>query len=285
MIRFVPIVLAVMALALPQAAQAKRGGGFFGAVSVTHEQVLRPVMQVDADNSLCHLIDRRRLFDMLGLWMTSEGYVLGEVGCTGTSYAPFAASIADMKAQGALPADLPESPRFTPQDYLEGFGLWGIVGGLLAIALLGRGLSGRKRKLRQEILTLEDGPAFRMIDVMCHAAIADGKIDDAEVAYIRDVARELTGLDYSDAHIRETIRRADRLKRPEHLAAFAKGLTLQQRHLILQAALSVVAADGHMDRRENRFIGLLVKGFGLARDDLDQALRILASRRATAAPA
>jgi tellurite resistance protein len=193
--------------------------------------------------------------------------------------------LAVLKAAGSFPADLPDTPVFAPRDYAEGFGLWGLLAGLLSVFFVRRRLSGRKRKIRQAILTLEDSPAFRMIDVMCHAAIADGRIDPREVAYIQEVARELTGLDYSEAHIRETIARADRLSRPEHLASFAKGLTLSQRHLILQAALSVVAADGQMEKRENRFIGLLLAGFRLTKDDLDQALRILASRRANAAPA
>ncbi|MEM9796166.1 MAG: DUF533 domain-containing protein [Pseudomonadota bacterium] len=280
MTRFLPIVIAALLLLLP-ASQADAGK--MGLPRVRTAETLHLVSSGDI-MSVCHLV-KRRTVAFLGVSIESKGYVLSDNRCEGESYFSLAQPIEQLIADGYVPAATPTEPTFSPRELLEGYSLWP----LLALLVLGIGAAAMMRKkrrdIRMQILSLEDGPVFRMIDMMCHAAIADGRIDPAEVDFIRGLARELTGLDYQDAHITEAIERADKFTKPADFKDVARGLNHRQRHMILDAALSVVAADGEMSKKEKVFIGAMTTAFGLTTEDVEHTLNRFVIRRGGGAPA
>ncbi len=250
------------------------------------EQELWPVASVVDGSGLtvCHLVEERSIA-YVPYWITSQGYVLSDTGCADGSYRTFTAPISELKGAGLLPADMPETPSFTTVERLKGHAALVIGGVLAAFGGIATAMRGRRRSVRLEILGIEDGPVFKMIDAMCHAAKADGHCDPAEVAYIRDVARELTQLDFQDEHLEAVIERADKLGHAKDFQQFGKGLTPSQKSMILEGVLSVVLADGEMDRREKVFLDRMVIGIGLTQPDTDAAIQRVLSRRAAAVPA
>ena len=283
---------ALLLPALGTDAEARRGG----SVRIDTEQRLYPVSAtripdaagLGAMATLCHMVEIRSLWGILGIWAAPEAYVLSGSGCAGDAYWTLPAPVDEMAATGLLVDTVPEAPGYLAMPlgaWRDGFGAWGLVGSVVAIGAAAAGLRGRRRRLRLEILGLEDGPAFRLIDMMCHAAIVDGDIDDAEVAHIRDVARDVAQRNYTDAHIREAILRADKLSRTQHFAKVGRTLTEAQRRLVLQCVLSVVAADGRMTVAEQRFVGALMGGFALEKAALDDAMARAVTPRSGAAPA
>ncbi|MEL6586379.1 MAG: TerB family tellurite resistance protein [Pseudomonadota bacterium] len=283
LIRTIPLFLTfVLALvAAPTEVLAKRGG-----ISIVQESRLLPVAPVPgADGDwICHLVDRTSLA-FVPLWTSPGPYVYGAERCDAPGYAAMIAPVPSLKAMGAFPLHVPDTPTLTPLQIAEGFA--GLIA--LGLGLLFGGLKfamrAKRRDIRLQILGIGDGPVFQMIDVMCHAALADGKTDPSEVTAIRELARNLTGLDFQDLHITEMVSRADRLTKPRDFVQFGRGLDAQQRLTILDGALSVILADGTLSPPEEEFLKNLTLGMKLPGQDVVGAVEAMLSRRSGAVPA
>ncbi|MEL6531964.1 MAG: DUF533 domain-containing protein [Pseudomonadota bacterium] len=225
------------------------------------------------DVALCRLYKETSVFG-IPVWLSAQAYVLSTSECTGVSYFDDPQLISQALSDGRIAASVADQPAFTilerVQRHPASFGLALLV--LLNIAWRLRGKRPSRLEQRLEVLGLQEGPVFRFIDVMLHAAKADGTTQPEEVAYIRQKATDLTQLEYSDEHIAWAIDRTEKLNSPRDFRIFGQGLTPDQSRVVLRAALAVVAADGTMTRAERKFISQLATGLSL---DLDMIEKIM----------
>ncbi|MDB2407990.1 hypothetical protein N9W17_05690 [Jannaschia sp.] len=232
--------------------------------------------------ALCRVIETRRV-GMVPYWISSPGYVLSDAPCNeARKWAP-PIPVAVLKAEGQIDAAVPDVPRLSAAERAWGhLGLLLVIGFALA-TLTGALMRWRMRRVRMEILGLKDGPVFLMIDAMCHAAAVDP--DPAAIAHIRDLARELTDLDYTSAHIEAVIDRTEGLRKPGDFHRFGVTLNARQKAMLLEGVLSVVMADGRLRETEGRFCRNMVRGLRLPRSEAWAARSRVLTRRAAAAPA
>ena len=288
MLRFALPVLGLLAFAIPEPAEARGIPIVRGTEEAMSFVATMPAgAQGGKPLALCHYFETNTLY-WLSYWISSNGYVLSDSDCQGQTYIDDPALIAQAFASGAL-AGIPQQPSFTLRQRAEGH-VWFGIGALLLLAVFVRraiasgARPNRRSKMeeRMEVLGLPDGPVFRFIDAMLHAANADGRADPAEIAYIREKATEIAQLDYSNEHIEWAISNTDRLKSARDFARFGTDLTEPQARMVLRAALAVVAADGYMSRPERKFIAQLTTALDLEEGEVN---RILATPEPDALPA
>ena len=276
MVRWLIITLALVVLG-PQAAQAR------GIVIVRGEvQNLAHVADttIPAPNggtfALCHRYTTNTVY-WIAFSSSSEGYVLSDFRCDGSFYYDNPEMIAAGFANGQIPAGVPQTPRFTPLQIATGFTWLLGLGALILFSIVMGAASARRYKTRSaermEVLGLEDGPTFRFIDAMLHAANADGRAQPEEIAYIKATATDVAGLAYTDEHIEWAITHTDRFKHKRDFRRFGKGLNKDQKRAVLRGALAVVASDFHMSQSEKDFINGLTDGLGLGQRDVQEILQ------------
>lgn len=262
-------------------AQAKRGGGVWG----TSEQMslIAPTdIQDDTQQklALCHLTRKTHVL-FAGVWRSSIGYVLAPNNCDSDSYYNLTAErLALGKVMGDFPSDLPDQPVMSSNDIFSGF--WGLGAIVILLAIAGikaAGRSARKSKRHAEIGSLPPA-ALQVMDAMCHAAKADGKLDDAEVAMMADIAKQITGTTFDKARIRRMFEMAEAKPTDAQFAAFSRGLTADQRRMVLQATLMVVGSDGHMDQSERAFVQKLAQGLSINIDEVKAMLHAMVTKPA-----
>lgn len=275
-LRSLLVALSLGAMALPQAAAAKGipivRGETQHLAYVAETTIPAPTGGTFA---LCHHYTSHSLY-WVNAWSTSTGYVLSDVGCEETGYFDMPDVIAAGFADGQI-TGVPQSPSFTALQIANGF-TWPLIAGVVLIGIGLMRLRSQKRYKsqsaeRMEVLGLEEGPMFRFIDAMLHAANADGQAQQEEIAYIRAKATEVTGLAYTDEHIEWAITHTDKFKRKHEFKQFGLGLNVEQRRVVLRAALAVVASDSHMSQPEKDFISGLTSGLGLGQGDLQAILQ------------
>ncbi|PWJ22249.1 TerB family tellurite resistance protein [Jannaschia seohaensis] len=236
------------------------------------------------DLSLCRVVETRRI-GLVPYRRAALGYALSDTRCEGGQSWALTVPVATLRAEGHVEAWVPDAPRLSLGETVRGH--LGLLA-LLAVCLASVGLAvmrWRIRLVRMEILGLRDGPVFRMIDAMCHAAAASDRSGPDAVEHIRDLACELTGMDYTTAHIEAVIARADRLQKAGDHHRFGVGLSARQKTMLLEGVLSVVMADGRLSMAESRFCADLARGLGLARAEAWAARSRVLRRRAGVAPA
>ena len=284
MVRWFIMVLALCVLGVPQAAQARGIPIVRGEVqSLAHVADTTIPAPNGAKFALCHFYTTQTVY-WLAFWSSSTGYVLSDAGCTGTAYYANPEMIAAGFANGQIPADVPRTARFTPVQIATGF-TWPLaIGALILIVVLIAATSARRYKTRSgermEVLGLQDGPTFRFIDAMLHAANADGQAQPEEIAYIKATATDVTGLAYTDEHIEWAITHTDQFKHKRDFRRFGNGLNKDQKRAVLRGALAVVASDFQMSQPERVFVNRLADGLGLGQGDVQEILQ-----SAPAAPA
>ncbi|WP_170762240.1 DUF533 domain-containing protein [Ruegeria lacuscaerulensis] len=262
-------------------AQARRGGGVWG----TAEQMSLIAQTEIEDNAgqklaLCHLTKKTHVI-FAGIWRSSKGYVLAPNGCDSDSYYNLTAEKLELgKALGDFPSDLPEQPVMSTADMLSGF--WGL--GAIAVLLILAGIktAGRSARKRQRHAEFGGVPpaALQVMDAMCHAAKADGKLDASEVAIMADIAKQITGATFEEARIRRMFEMAEANPTDAQFIAFGRGLTTDQKRMVLQATLMVVGADGHLDQKESVFVQKLARGLLIHPDEVKAMFQSLTAKSA-----
>ncbi|MBF9035306.1 DUF533 domain-containing protein [Rhodobacterales bacterium HKCCE2091] len=279
--RFLVPVAAALAVLLPSAASAARIP--IPRVIEEHLDLVSPTLITGFDGkplALCHYYETQTVFS-IGLWMSSNGYVLSDSDCEGAGYIDDPALIAQAFEDGRIPGDVPATPAFTPVQYVKGFALIGVAIALVLLRILtsmrNRATAVRPARRtredeRREVLGIENTAVFRVVDAMLHAAKADGRAQPEEIAYIRAKATELAQLDYTDEHVTWALKHTEKLRKPSDFKRFGHGITPEQARVVLRAALAVVAADGKMTKPERRYISQLSVGLDLGPDEIDHIL-------------
>ncbi|KIC40056.1 hypothetical protein RA27_14525 [Ruegeria sp. ANG-R] len=246
-------------------AHAKRAGGVWG----TSEQMsLVAETQITNDQgqtlSLCHLTEKTHIL-FAGVWRSSMGYALATNKCDADSYyAVNAEQLTLGQAIGEYPNDLPTQPAMSFGDMISGF--WGLCALVLLFALAGikwAGQSARTSKRRAEMRGAAPA-AVKAIDAMCHAAKADGRLDDSEIALMSDIAKQMTGETFDEARIRRMYDLAEAKPTEHQFASFGSGLSPDQKRMVLQAVLMIIGSDGDLDKRETDFVQKLAHGLKIS---------------------
>jgi hypothetical protein len=215
------------------------------------------------DLSLC-LMTQTFGIASFSFWRQTQGYVLSDQACSGAYY--FA--INEMRLTrafdtGLIPQETKRKPAMTAGQFLGGFyGLFLTVGFACAISFAPL-LIRRRRNLPGR--GLDDASSFhrRLLEIMCHAAVADSHVAAAEVKLIRMTAYSYTRKDFSDYEIEQIIKSCSNELSFEQFQAFGEGLTEEDKITAVEAALAVVAADNRILAAETWFIKGLTTGLGI----------------------
>ena len=177
----------------------------------------------------------------------------------------------------ALAQEAWHSPRFGSlpiqiTDWLaQAYVLPTIIGTLVLIAaalLIWQRMRIARREIRRRITGLKNGPRFRAFDAMVHAVWRNRRIDEDRLRRAHGIARDMTDMDFTIAHIREAAMRADRLILPTNFLWMREGLEQPEKLVIFNATVSVLLADGPLTRADRGFLRALTRGLGLGRREL-----------------
>jgi len=223
--------------------------------------------------SLCHLTTKKHVLG-IGIWRSSDGYALSAEKCEGEQYIPFTeAQFGQAQQLGLIEANQPSKPVMTMNMIMSGFAGSALIGLLLVFALFKYISSQRRKRMRRK--EMGDTSSFHktVLDVMCHAALSDGTVDNAEVTLIQKVALDLTGRDFKLDEIENLVRSCDKTLTPAQYKAYGKGLDATQRVTVMRAALMVVSADNDWAKAEKKFVSGLATGLGISNEMLEKIIR------------
>ncbi len=126
----------------------------------------------------------------------------------------------------------------------------------------------KRRMLRQRITGLANGPRFRAVDAMLHAAWKSGRIDEERLRRAHGIARDMTEMEFTMPQMREAASRTDRLILPTNFLWMREGVGTEEKLVIFNATVSVLLADGPLSRMDRGFLRALTRGLGLRSRDL-----------------
>jgi uncharacterized tellurite resistance protein B-like protein len=182
----------------------------------------------------------------------------------------------DLQAAGMIPADLPAVPKMALTDLIAGHA-WIILG---AFGLMMRGMamigSGRPRKRKAPA---PDALAIHSLVAMSQVAVADGRIDDAEIRQISSILTRLTGKGYSMAQVSQLL--AQLSPSPSDMAQVGQDLSDADRQIVLEAALNIAVADGEIHPSEYAVVSDLAQRMRIGSDQFRSALNRIAAHLQT----
>lgn len=274
------IVAATAALALTASsdeAQARRGGGAIWMESQQLHFVAPTNISSGNGNAmaLCHLSTKHHIFQ-IGFWRSMNGYALSYDGCNGERFVPVdTARLERMIAAGDVPAGLPAEPKMQTAQLVTGFAGSAALGATFGLFGLLKMLRAAGRRRRRNAMTGAGGFAQRVLDVMCHAAKADGVVDPEEVKLIAFASEKLTGSAYSPDQIEQLIGMAGTKVSDDDFKAFGEGLDARQRETLMRGALMVTVSDGTISHSEKGFLARLAASLGISALEMQGMLRSL----------
>ncbi|MCL6282879.1 TerB family tellurite resistance protein [Ruegeria sp. 2012CJ41-6] len=276
--RFLTLLATAITLTLitTEDAEARRGGtsGYsesLGLVSDTN------IVNDGVAYSLCHLTKTHNVI-FANVWRTSKGYVLAADRCEAERFYPISEEqVIAAQVVGEIPDTVPSVARLNMNEILSGF--WGLaaIGGLLVLAGFKMADRAARTRRRQGEMTGAAPVAIKIADAMCHAAKADGSLDEEEIKIIADITEKMTGAAFDRARIQRMYELAEAKPTDAQFASFGKGLPLDQRRLVMQATLMIVAADGNIDRQENAFVQKLARGLSLDANEVQGMFRSISA--------
>ncbi len=222
--------------------------------------------------ALCQLVTTSsKMF--INFWRSVESYALATNNCVSNEYVALSAE--DMAAgieQGVFPADIPIEPKLSVSNMLSG--MWGIGLGIGFLGFFGVQSmnTGRRRKDRHALMANANPAAVAILDAMCHAAKADGNIDDAEIADIIEIAREVTSEEFDAETVRRMIELAEDDVDEAACKKLIKPVAAEHRSLLMRAVLTVVAADGSLAGKEQQYVGNLMKAMKMSAEEVNTML-------------
>ena len=261
---------AAVSLLSADPAEARRGGG-----SSSQKMLFVADTEIVIDgkpHTLCHLVEDSGVL-FVPLFRTLEGYALAENRCdTDSYYAMEPADIADAKAQGLIPADVPDEPVLSLAQKASGFWGWAIILGFVGFAGMGA-LKTRKRRAERQGLMGDIPPsAMAILDAMCHAAKADGHIADEEVREIAEIAERMTGQRFDPADVRRMADLAEADPSDKDVKRLTAKLMPDEQGLLMKAVLTVVASDGQLAGKEQALVGKLAGAMKMSGEQVSALL-------------
>jgi tellurite resistance protein len=201
-------------------------------------------------------------------------YALSKENCTGKAYRPLSPAAFDQaQAAGALPADLPATPRMAPPRLVAGHAGPIVLAGVSFFAVLAWLIHGRLGRGRRH--RVSDTLAINALAAMSHVAISDGDVDDREVAHIAGVLTGLTGHRYPPTRVRDMIYQVQ-----SHIGdidALGDGLSEDECRIVMESALRVAVADGRIHPSAYQQISKIAHRLRIGGADFRDALARIAA--------
>jgi tellurite resistance protein len=263
--KFIPTTALIVGLTVASSAQA--GVGRWGADLRFVADTTIPQSGGTGTLSVCHLIDFAYFF-FIPVYTTIQGYALSSDGCTGKNFRGVTSeNFAALQLSGLVPADLPATAAPNLTSLIWGHAL--IVAtalGLLFRAL--RAVSGRARRPRK--LRTPDMLAIHSLVAMSQVAIADGRLDDAEVHHIANILTRLTGKTYAPQQVIDMLSKLN--PSPSDIEQVGQDLSDKDRQIVLEAALNIAVADGEIHPHEYAVVSELAQQMRIGADQFRSAL-------------
>ncbi|MCF2869575.1 TerB family tellurite resistance protein [Octadecabacter sp. G9-8] len=219
----------------------------------------------DGTMALCHLVD---FMDVLfvPVYTTVNNYALSNSGCTGDMYRDLsAAQFTELQTAGLIPADLPATPAVSPVMRAWGHA-WLILGAIGVLKTAYIALRGKKKRKTGT----PDMLAIHSLVAMSQVAVADGRIDDAEVHQIASILTRLTGQAYAPSQVMDLLSRLN--PSASDLDQIGQDLSEKDRQIVLEAALNIAVADGEIHPNEYAVVSELAQRMRIGADQFRSAL-------------
>jgi len=263
---------------LASGADARRGGGYG-----TNENLSFVASTSEFNNgsplSLCHLTKTVHVM-FLNFYRSVEGYGLAENGCDTESFFQLDdEDIRQLRQAGSIPKTVPDLPKLGTADLVKGFWGWLVViagVGALVLAQVKR----KQRKAQREQLMGQVDPRQRaIIDLICHAAKADGTIDKNEVVAIQNIAKTNLNIVLDFARVEQIATLAEENLSDNGLKALLKNIDVNAYADVMRAVLAVVAADGVLAGKEQQLVGKIATEMRISGEQIRMMLVEIAGQR------
>jgi uncharacterized tellurite resistance protein B-like protein len=263
--KFIPTTVLIVGLTVASSAQA--GVGRWGADLRYVAETTIPQSTGTGTLSVCHLVDFADIF-FVPVYTTIQGYALSSDGCTGNSFRDVTPeNFVALQMSGLVPMDLPGIASVSLTSIIWGHAL--IVAtalGLLFRAL--RAVSGCARRPHKS--GTPDMLAIHSLVAMSQVAIADGRLDDAEVHHIANILTRLTGNSYGPQQIIDMLSKLN--PSPSDIEQVGQDLSEKDRQIVLEAALNIAVADGEIHPNEYAVVSELAQRMRIGADQFRSAL-------------
>ncbi|MCF2906619.1 TerB family tellurite resistance protein [Octadecabacter sp. CECT 8868] len=156
--------------------------------------------------------------------------------------------------------------------------IWLVAGalGLLICVIVLKNLIGRRTEKAPDAL------AIHSLVAMSQVAIADGRIDDAEVRQIAQILTRLTGTSYGPDQVMEMLQRLN--PSAADLEQVGQDLSLKDREIVLEAALNIAVADGEIHANEYAVVSELAQRMRIGADQFRSAMARISAHLQTVQP-
>ena len=125
--------------------------------------------------------------------------------------------------------------------------------------------------------------AIHSLVAMSQVAVADGRIDAAEVRQISSILTRLTGQGYGVEQVQDMLQRLN--PSPSDLAQVGQDLSEADRQIVLEAALNIAVADGEIHPSEYAVVSDLAQRMAIGAEPFRAALHRISAHLQTAQPA
>ena len=261
------ISTAVLLIGLTTATSANAGAARWGTDLRFVAETSIPTAGGAGMMSLCHYVDFAD-FIFVPAYTRLKGYALSSDGCTGDSFREVTPeNFVALQQAGMISTDLPTTPTVDLKSLLRGHAWLIAVGvglffkGLMAVADRRRGPRRAKSP---------DALAIHSLVAMSQVAIADGRIDDAEVHQIAQILTRLTGKSYGPAQITDLLARLN--PSASDLDQVGQDLSEKDRQIVLEAALNIAVADGEIHPNEYAVVSDLAQRMRIGADQFRSAM-------------
>lgn len=228
--------------------------------------------------SLCHFVDRWDIL-FVPVYTKVERYVLSTDGCKGEMYRNISAEqFKSFQAVGLIPASLPEEPKASLLSLLWGHA-WAFIAGIAVLKTLFLAVTGKGKSRRK---TSTDTLALHSLVAMSQVAVADGRIDDAEVRQIANILTRLTGTSYAPTQVMEMLAKLN--PSASDLEQIGQNLSEKDRQIVLEAALNIAVADGEIHPNEYAVVSELAQRMRIGGDQFRSALARISAHLQTVHP-
>lgn len=270
------LTMSALALAVVAATPAHAGAGRWGTDLKFVADTTIPSNGTQTI-AVCHVVDFMQVL-FVPVYTIVDGYALSNDGCTGDMYRELSNEhLADLKAAGMVPNDVPETPQVSLAQLAWGHA-WLIAGALgVMLRALGFLMQGGRRHSKN---SAPDTLAIHSLVAMSQVAIADGTIDEREIKQISSILTRLTGRGYSMEQVSDLLTHLN--PSPNDLDQVGQDLSEADRQIVLEAALNIAVADGEIHPNEYAVVSDLAQRMRVGADQFRSALnRISAHMNAT----
>jgi tellurite resistance protein len=262
---FMSMIALILGVTIASSAQA--GLGRWGEDLRFVAETSIPKTDSSGTASLCHLVDFADIL-FVPIYTSVQGYALSNDGCTGNSFRDVTPEDFNaLQLSSLVPTTLPVIASANITSLIWGHA-WFVV---VALGLLFRAVHavlGHMRRPRKS--GAPDMLAIHSLVAMSQVAIADGRLDDAEVHQIAKILTRLTGKIYAPQQVMEMLRKLN--PSPSDIEQVGQDLSDKDRQIVLEAALNIAVADGEIHPNEYAVVSGLAQRMRIGADPFRSAL-------------